>query len=101
MIWTSKNKDETQQRWHHEKYEYDEQKDHNNGTPYAQDYIPEKHIQLTGQLVWCAHEKEEEHSMCSQKHEDDHKQHGTHGELLQDTCLEDEMRIEDWLNRLQ
>ena len=75
--------------------------DHNNGTPYAKDYIPEKHIQLTEKLVWCAHEKEEEHSMCSQKHEDDHKQHGTHGELLQDTCLEDEMRVEDLLNRLQ
>jgi len=75
--------------------------DHNNGTPYAKDYIPEKHIQLTEKLVWCAHEKEEEHSMCSQKHEDDHKQQGTHGELLQDTCLEDEMRVEDLLNRLQ
>ena len=90
-----------QEKRHHEKNEYNELRDHNNDSLYGQDCNQEKHTQRIELSVWCIHEMVEERNMCSQKHEDDHKQQGTHGELLQDTCLEDEMRVEDLLNRLQ
>ena len=67
-----KRKDGPQQKSYHEKYTCNKRKDHNNDNPYAQDYIPEKHTQLTGQTTWSAHEVRARHSMCYQKLEGGH-----------------------------
>ena len=60
-------KDVPHQKSHHERCECDVLRDHSNDNPYAQDYNPEKHTQLTEGSALCAHEVLEGHSRHNQK----------------------------------